>query len=308
MFCQQVPLNEEGQNRWTGEGKRESGRPGGNSRPAGYTHRQLSTNAASIRSARSKTSASTFRKTPQQRNRRLRAQIQPLTQHAMWWITVTVPLPILTPPSPPLTHAMAAVEVLHAGWASKEGGLVKNWKRRYFVLRTRLTGDRLCPENANATHILLYFKSTGQALAGEASTGAIPITPGATVVTEHVKKDKRCVKITSPGDTRAYFLVSEGGGVGNASWIEALTTLSTPDNAAELRRMTLGDHPPAAVKHLDGQQENAAGGSHASAKLSSLLFRDMGEPKDPTCTPFAAAAAAAATLPWHAPPTSAPCL
>ena len=153
--------------------------------------------------------------------------------------------------------------------------MVKTWKRRYFVLRTRLTGDKVCPESADATHILLYFKSTGQALAGEASTGAIPITPGATVVTEHVKKNKRCVKISSPGDTRAYFLVSEDGSVGNASWIEALTTLSTPDNAAELRRMTLGDHPPAAVKHLDGQQENAAGGSHASAKLSSLLFREI---------------------------------
>ena len=184
--------------------------------------------------------------------------------------SLTTSHPILTPPTyPPLTPAMAAVEVLHAGWASKEGGLVKNWKRRYFVLRTRLTGDRLCPESANATHILLYFKSTGQALAGKASTGAIPITPGATEVTEHVRKNKRCVKIKSPGDPRAYFLVSEGGSVGNASWIEALTTLSTPDNAAELRRqfgqMPLGDQPPAAVKHLDGQQENAAGGSHASA-------------------------------------------
>ena len=51
--------------RWAGEGKSESERPGGNSRPAGDTHRQLSTKAASIRSARSKNSASTFRKTPQ---------------------------------------------------------------------------------------------------------------------------------------------------------------------------------------------------------------------------------------------------
>ena len=138
--------------------------------------------------------------------------------------------------------------------------MVKNWKRRYFVLRTRLTGDKVCPESADATHILLYFKSTGQALAGEASTGAIPITPGATVVTEHVRKNKRCVKIKSPGDPRAYFLVSEGGRAGNASWVEALTTLSTPDNAAELRRMTLGDHPPAAVKYLDGQQLKKAVG------------------------------------------------
>ena len=200
---------------------------------------------------------------------------------------------------------MAAVEVLHAGWATKEGGLVKNWQRRYFVLRTRLAADRLehHPGSVDATHVLLYFKSSGHALAGEAPTGAIPITPGATVVTEHVRKNKRCVKIKNPGDVRAYFLLSEGGGAGNASWIEALTTLSTPDNSAELRRMTLGDRPPAAVAHPDGGERCPLASAVLLQRcICGPYFPGTGiVPVDPTFAAAAAAAAAANFVP--SPPT-----
>ena len=47
--------------------------------------------------------------------------------------------------------------VLRAGWATKEGGRVPSWKRRYFVLRTRIPGDQLnlIPGAALATHVLL---------------------------------------------------------------------------------------------------------------------------------------------------------
>lgn len=140
--------------------------------------------------------------------------------------------------------------VLRAGWATKEGGFVKTWRRRFFVLRSRLPADRLelHPGSDGATHVLLYFKSTAQALGGDAPTGAIPIVPGTTAATEAVRRNKRCVKVKSPGeDVRAYFIAPEGGSTENQGWIESLTNLEAPGNAAELRRMTLGDRPIAAV-------------------------------------------------------------
>ena len=46
-------------------------------------------------------------------------------------------------------------EVLLVGWAQKEGQRRKNWKRRYFVLRTAH------PDEATSgyTHTLLYYKT-----------------------------------------------------------------------------------------------------------------------------------------------------
>jgi hypothetical protein len=171
---------------------------------------------------------------------------------------------------------MAAVEVLHAGWATKEGRLVKSWKRRFFVLRTRLAADRLhlSPGSAGATHVLLYFKSAEQAIGGQAPTGAILITPGTTAVTEVVRKNKRCVKIHSGAELlaelRAYYLAPEGGGAETAGWIEALTNLATPANSAELRRMTLGDRPPAAVAE---RPDHAS--STASPEVAKVWHRPL---------------------------------
>ena len=45
-----------------------------------------------------------------------------------------------------LSAAAAAadgVQVLLAGWGSKEGGTFKTWRRRFFILRNRLPGEHL---------------------------------------------------------------------------------------------------------------------------------------------------------------------
>jgi hypothetical protein len=50
-----------------------------------------------------------------------------------------------------------------AGWGVKEGGHVKTWKRRFFVLRSA-TADETSVYGC--THILLYYKSDKQANSG----------------------------------------------------------------------------------------------------------------------------------------------
>ena len=85
------------------------------------------------------------------------------------------------------------------------------------MLRTRVAQDKLehhsdeAMPKENATHALLYFKSTNQASNGDDPTGTIPITRGVTVVSEVFKKSNRCIRIASPGDARAYFMAPEGG-------------------------------------------------------------------------------------------------
>ena len=88
------------------------------------------------------------------------------------------------------------------------------------------------------------FKSKEAALAdGAVPTGAIPILPGGKAVTEVVRKNKRCLRVASAGRARLYFILPEGGADAIGGWIEALTTLAPPPNAAELRRTTLGARP-----------------------------------------------------------------
>lgn len=144
--------------------------------------------------------------------------------------------------------AEQSLEVLRVGWASKEGGLVRNWKRRFFVLRSRLAEDHLPTWAAGATHVLLYYKSPDDGHAGAAPTGAVPIIPGKTVADEYSRGNRRCVRVRNM-DARTYYFAAEGSGgedgTENRDWIEALRALRPPPNAAELRRTTFSSRPGA---------------------------------------------------------------
>lgn len=49
-----------------------------------------------------------------------------------------------------------ATEVLLAGWGQKEGSRRKNWKRRYFILRTAHPDESRA---SGCTHTLVYYKT-----------------------------------------------------------------------------------------------------------------------------------------------------
>jgi hypothetical protein len=71
-------------------------------------------------------------------------------------------LHVLHAPQP--AHAMSsAVAVLLAGWGTKEGSLVKSWKRRFFVLRDATEAETAAH---GCTHMLVYFKTQKQVIAG----------------------------------------------------------------------------------------------------------------------------------------------
>lgn len=57
----------------------------------------------------------------------------------------------------------ATVEVMLAGWGVKEGGRFKTWKRRFFILRDATTKEA---EAAGCTHVLVYYKTQKQVIAG----------------------------------------------------------------------------------------------------------------------------------------------
>jgi hypothetical protein len=52
--------------------------------------------------------------------------------------------------------ASTQVQVLLVGWASKEGSRRKNWKRRYFILRTAHPDET---KASGCTHTLVYYKT-----------------------------------------------------------------------------------------------------------------------------------------------------
>ena len=54
-----------------------------------------------------------------------------------------------------------AAEVLLAGWATKEGSRFKNWKRRFFILRTATPVEMAA---SGYTHVLLYYTSQKQVI------------------------------------------------------------------------------------------------------------------------------------------------
>jgi hypothetical protein len=70
-------------------------------------------------------------------------------------------------PPPPFVHMQVsfsmAATVLLAGWGTKEGSRIKNWKRRFFILRTATAEETTA---SGCTHVLLYYKTQRQANAG----------------------------------------------------------------------------------------------------------------------------------------------
>jgi hypothetical protein len=55
-----------------------------------------------------------------------------------------------------------AATVLLAGWGTKEGSHVKNWKRRFFILRTSTPEETF---ESGCTHVFLYYKTQKQLIA-----------------------------------------------------------------------------------------------------------------------------------------------
>ena len=68
---------------------------------------------------------------------------------------------------------MESLGTLMTGWGMKEGGIVKNWKRRFFVLKKVTQSPRSPSYNpANPiTHVLFYYKSEAQAATGSRRFG-----------------------------------------------------------------------------------------------------------------------------------------
>jgi hypothetical protein len=56
-----------------------------------------------------------------------------------------------------------ATTVLLAGWGTKEGSRVQNWKRMFFILRTATLEETAA---SGCTHVLLYYKTKKQVIAG----------------------------------------------------------------------------------------------------------------------------------------------
>jgi len=65
--------------------------------------------------------------------------------------------------APRATVAGGDAAVMLAGWGVKEGGHVKTWKRRFFVLRFATAEETSV---YGCTHMLLYYKSDKQANSG----------------------------------------------------------------------------------------------------------------------------------------------
>lgn len=111
----------------------------------------------------------------------------------------------------------------------------------FFVLRTKIDGVDEVSKSNPATHFLLYFKSTEQALGENAKpTGVVPIVKGSTKVTNVTKKKKDCLQIETPDYDRKFFVIPE---TGTKKLKEILTNLEPPEDANRLRAESLGQRP-----------------------------------------------------------------
>lgn len=99
---------------------------------------------------------------------------------------------------------VAKMGVIKEGFLTKEGGSIKTWKKRWFVL----TEDG----------ILAYFKKKG----GE-QMGKMDLKEGCTVQEVSYKKKKNCFEAKTPG--RTYHLIAENGGDMNA-WMEQIKKIT----------------------------------------------------------------------------------
>lgn len=107
--------------------------------------------------------------------------------------------------------------VLFAGWGVKEGGTIKSWRRRFFVLRTKL--DNELKSFPDVTHVLLYFGKREDAIDGSKPTGAVAISKGKSTITEVKRGSKICIAVSTPGIDRTYFFRPESS---IQSWLSML--------------------------------------------------------------------------------------
>lgn len=122
--------------------------------------------------------------------------------------------------------------VLKTGFALKEGHFFRTWRRRWCVLRARVSTDP--PMHAKATHFLLYYKVAGapdRGAHGHSQSkqnpgfilcGVVPLTRGATQVSNTTRSGHTCLCVVTPGMGNTLFLEPENDMEGWQSVLENL--------------------------------------------------------------------------------------
>eukprot|EP00035_Acanthoeca_spectabilis_P037716 m.46985 g.46985 ORF g.46985 m.46985 type:complete len:307 (-) comp8816_c0_seq1:1531-2451(-) len=149
----------------------------------------------------------------------------------------------------PTRRPKAFAEVVKRGWCIKEGSVVKSWRKRWFVLRVKMSKEyKNYPE---ITHVLTYFRTVEQSANGLFPTGAIPLSSETTMVEIVERFGKKCLRIETPKYQRVLYFQPlerkadvESSEVALSEWSEVLQTFETPTGFNRLRRDTLGRRPP----------------------------------------------------------------
>ena len=112
---------------------------------------------------------------------------------------------------------------LKSGWLTKQGHVVKNWKRRYFVLSA-------APAHVSQRRslVLTYFDSPEEAERG-ACKGAVPLEPGDfEVLTEHGKQYNNedtimiCLHTVSSNAHQSYLIRADSDPGAMREWVELI--------------------------------------------------------------------------------------
>lgn len=98
---------------------------------------------------------------------------------------------------------MNGTDILHEGWLVKQGGIVKNWKKRYFILKS---GS------------LEYLTKPG----GEVK-GVINLAEATSVGPAPESKRQPAFKV-SMGKSRVYYIIGDTNNVVNG-WLDAIETM-----------------------------------------------------------------------------------
>lgn len=148
--------------------------------------------------------------------------------------------------APSLSHNHNTDAVKCTTTQHKEGGPLKRWRRRFFVLSTAVEGE-------DASHVLRYYKKRNDANTTTPPSGAVFITKGVTKVNIVQRGRRKCIQLTTPTSRRDFFVAPERY---FDRWVRALTDFQPPPNAAQLRLSTIGECPKPAAPTLD---EDAGG-------------------------------------------------
>ena len=130
------------------------------------------------------------------------------------------------------TTADSAAALLE-GWGIKEGGLVKSWRRRHFVLRplaqeASLASGNVAVDHPDALHQLLWFESAQHSLDNPTTPkGGVPVSPSTTAVKMFRKRNgaaHRCIRVETPGVSRVLYFEPDGGDAEASRWVSSLMT------------------------------------------------------------------------------------